>query len=110
MTARENVRNDETKRRDDACKKKKRRQKRYTVLLPFDGDGELDEVQKRRLRDAKAALDARYPERPADIDPEYEDGDEAFEYSAANVPGEDDDEDDTDTDDDTDDDDDDDER
>ena len=81
-----------------------------TVLLPFDGDGELDEVQKRRLRDAKVALDARYPERPADIDPEYEDGDEAFEYSAANVPGEEDDEDDTDTDDDTDTADDDDER
>ena len=60
-----------------------------TVLLPFDGDGELDDEQKRRLADAKRALDARYPDRPADIDPEYEYADEdvdVFEYSAATIP------------------------
>ena len=58
------------------------------VLLPFDGDGELDDDQKRRLADAKRALDARYPDRPADIDPEYEDAEDedVFEYSAANIP------------------------
>ena len=56
-----------------------------TVLLPFDGDGELDDEQKRRLADAKRALDAKYPDRPTDIDPEYEDED-VFEYSAANIP------------------------
>ena len=43
-------------------------------LLPFDGDGELSDAQKARLRDAKRALDARYPERPTSIDPDaYED-------------------------------------
>ena len=43
-------------------------------LLPFDGDGELNDAQRARLRDAKKALDARYPERPTSIDPDaYED-------------------------------------
>ena len=56
-----------------------------TVLLPFDGDGELDDEQKRRLADAKRALDAKYPDRPADIDPEYE-AEDVFEYSAATIP------------------------
>lgn len=47
-------------------------------LLPFDGDGKLNDAQRARLRDAKRALDARYPDRPTSIDPDaYEDDDES---------------------------------
>ena len=46
-------------------------------LLPFDGDGKLNAEQRARLRDAKRALDARYPDRPTSIDPDaYEDEDD----------------------------------
>ena len=47
-------------------------------LLPFDGDGKLNDAQRARLRDAKRALDARYPDRPTSIDPNaYKDDDES---------------------------------
>ena len=47
-------------------------------LLPFDGDGKLNDAQRARLRDARRALDARYPDRPTSIDPDaYEDDDES---------------------------------
>lgn len=46
-------------------------------LLPFDGDGKLNAEQRARMRDAKRALDARYPDRPTSIDPDaYEDEDD----------------------------------
>ena len=78
-------------------------------LLPFDGDGELNDAQKARLRDAKRALDARYPERPTSIDPDaYEDESDDDDDDDDDKEEEDSDDDDSDSDDDDDDDDDDD--
>lgn len=68
-------------------------------LLPFDGDGVLDDTQRAQLADAKRALDLRYPEKPTVIDPD------AYESEEEEKIEEEEDSDDSDSDDDSEDDD-----